>query len=395
MKDRDIMRISQKELNFISQIYDAVLEPENWLNTIDSFSNLVGAKAAMLSVVDHVYSQHEYTVASEHYRNHPDFDRLSKEYFEYVWLKEQRTYEYLVNCPNAGFVTDYSSLGFESADQLANHAPTHWLKKHFGFYYRAGSRLNNSRAWNDLITIQFGDDRESPILKSELDQCNVFLPHFAKTVEINRSFSILKSRYQVVLEALDHLQTGIFVLTPDGEIVLRNSEADRMLGEQDGLQVDIKNRLKTKNTTGELADAISALSSTAAGEGVEAERIIIVPRKSGKDSYIVTVSPIRDPNAALDRFFHGVFVYVVDPAHTSIVSTRGMSELYGLTTTEDEVCSALCQGFDARKIAEQRNVSYETVRTQVKRLMKKTDVQSRGALIRLALSINIPIRGIK
>jgi len=73
------MKISAKELEFISQIYDAVLEPENWLNTIDSFSHLIGAKAAMLSVVDHVYSQQEYTVASEFPRNHPDFDRLQKE----------------------------------------------------------------------------------------------------------------------------------------------------------------------------------------------------------------------------------------------------------------------------------------------------------------------------
>lgn len=386
------MKISQKELNFISQIYDAVLEPDNWLNTIDSFSNLIGAKAAMLSVVDHVYQQHEYTVASGYYRSHPDFDRLSKEYFEHVWLKEQRTYEHMVSCPNAGFITDYSSLGFDSPGQLATHTPTQWLQKNFGFYYRAGSRLNNSRAWNDLITIQFSDSRKEPLSRSELEQRNIFLPHFAKIVEINRSFSLLKSRYNAVLEVLDHLQTGVFILSPEGEVILRNSEAERMLDQKDGLQVDIKNRLKTKNTTGELTEAIKTLSSTAAGNGVESERIIIVPRHSGKDSYIATVSPIRDPNAALDRFFHGVFVYVVDPTHTSIVSTKGMSELYGLSSAEDKICNALCQGFDAREIAEQRGVSYETVRSQIKKLMKKTDVKSRGALIRLALSINIPIR---
>jgi len=179
------MKISAKELEFISQIYDAVLEPENWLNTIDSFSHLIGAKAAMLSVVDHVYSQQEYTVASEFPRNHPDFDRLQKEYYESVWLQEQRTYEYLVNTPSPEFVSDFSSLGFGSAEQLASHAPTLWLKKNFGYYHRAGSRLNNSRAWIDLITIQFGDQRMDPITQSEFNRCNIFLPHFAKTVERN------------------------------------------------------------------------------------------------------------------------------------------------------------------------------------------------------------------
>ena len=43
------------------------------------------------------------------------------------------------------------------------------------------------------------------------------------------------------------------------------------------------------------------------------------------------------------------------------------------------------------QIAEDRNVKTETARSQVKAVLKKTRTNSRVQLIRLALSINLPI----
>lgn len=386
------MEITAKELQFVARIYDAVLQPNSWLETIDEFCRLVDAKAGMLQVLDPVYTNHNYSVASLYYRDHPRFDQLSKAYFEKVWKKEQAAYEYLFECPDVGFNTEWVCMGYRSPADLKQHAPTHWLKENFGFYFRTASRLNMTRAWQDLLSLQYGDDRKAPVTQTEMDFGNLFLPHFAKTVEISRSFSVLKTRFNAVLEAVDHLHIGVFILNEKGEVLLRNNEANRILDQKDGLSVDVKNRLKTLGAMENLKAAVQALSSTSAGKGMEAERLMLLPKPKGSDPYILTVAPMRDPESALDRFFHGVIVYVVDPSNTSVVSTKGIAELYGLSLAEGEVCKALCQGMGARDIAEHRGVSYETTRTQIKNIMKKTNVSNRGSLIRLALSINLPIR---
>jgi DNA-binding CsgD family transcriptional regulator len=130
---------------------------------------------------------------------------------------------------------------------------------------------------------------------------------------------------------------------------------------------------------------------TARGEGLDSEKLLTVRRKSDRDDYILTIAPMRDPENALDAHFRGAIVYAVDPANVSIISTQGMAEIYGLTRAEDEVCQMLVEGLNTGEIVERRGVSPETVRSQIKRIMNKTRVQNRAMLIRLALSINLPI----
>ena len=65
--------------------------------------------------------------------------------------------------------------------------------------------------------------------------------------------------------------------------------------------------------------------------------------------------------------------------------------LYQLTGAESEICKLIAQGMETNHMAEAKNITGETVRSHVKKILQKTGVNNRSQLVRLALSVNLPI----
>lgn len=68
------------------------------------------------------------------------------------------------------------------------------------------------------------------------------------------------------------------------------------------------------------------------------------------------------------------------------VNQQILCELYGLSTKEALVCSELISGRAPAEIAENTYLSYETVRTYIKRIMKKTDTRRQSELVAKVLA---------
>jgi DNA-binding CsgD family transcriptional regulator len=103
------------------------------------------------------------------------------------------------------------------------------------------------------------------------------------------------------------------------------------------------------------------------------------------------VAPIRGCGDELDSGFTGAMMLVIDPTHTDVVSTEGMQALYNLTEAESDICRLIAEGLGTDDIADAQNLTRETVRTYVKRTLEKTGMKNRVQLVRLALTVNLPI----
>ncbi len=55
------------------------------------------------------------------------------------------------------------------------------------------------------------------------------------------------------------------------------------------------------------------------------------------------------------------------------------------------VCRLLVEGCETQTIADMRNVTAETVRTQVKSILAKTRTSKRSDVVRLALTVNLQV----
>ena len=117
----------------------------------------------------------------------------------------------------------------------------------------------------------------------------------------------------------------------------------------------------------------------------------VIKRPSGKDAYVLELSPLCDSNDEIDKNFKGAIGFVIDPSQGRRIDTHGIQQVYGLTKTEAIVCKLLAEGYSTQDMADLRNVSLETIRSQIKTILEKTATNSRIELVRLALTVNPPI----
>lgn len=381
---------SKRAFCFTASIYDAVLRPQSWDSILDEFAEIVNAGGATLQILDPIYSVNKCEASSSLYRNDPDFESKFADYFGGIWQQEQTAYEYVQSHPEKGFVSEHEGLGV-APEALQIHPPAVWMKENFGVFFRLACRLNTTDAWRDHLSFQYLADHP-PASRKEIEFANLFIPHFAKAVELGRSFAVLKARFNAMLGALDHFRIATYVTLPDATLLVKNTEAERILDLRDGLVRDHQGRLRALGDKDPILRALIAeISATANGDGMDAENLFTVPRRSTGDSYVLSICPLRDPENSLERYFRGAIIYVIDPANLSMVSTQGIAKLYDLTPAEDAVCALLAKGFATEEIAEVRSVKTETVRSQIKTLLEKTRTNNRIQLIRLALTINLPI----
>lgn len=381
--------MDEKGLRFISRVYDAAIRPEEWETVLDEFCKVVDARAATLQVLDPRYNENRCNAASTWYRN-PQMAKKVEAYFREIWHLEKDAYANLHRRVGEGFIPEYVSLGLHP-EELHSHVPSRWVADNLGVFYRLGCRLNDTSVWQDQLSFHYAVGR-SFASSDEISYANSFVPHLAKAVEVGRVFRVLRARFNAVLSALDHYRIATFITLQSGELVVENSEAKRILEHGDGLVKRSNGQLDTVRGEGEeLRAHITQVSATACAEGIDAERIMIIARRSGAEPYLVSICPLRDPDCDIDARFRGAIVYALDPENTSVISTNGLAKLYGLTRSEATVCALLVDGMSTEDVAELRSVTVETVRSQVKSLMRKTRTNARIELIKLALSANLPI----
>lgn len=367
-------------------IYDTATAPEHWPQALDAFSRGIRSAGAILVAVDNVGLPFNIQQATSNFGL-----GAVQYYFEnYGQYDEPVMSARLANAPPFQLLRDCDVWG--DASQLDGRPDYKYLRDNFNLRRRAGVRLSQNKGWMDLLAVQFDSDwpEVSPSLQPNLA---TLVPHLAKAVEINRTFSLLRHRYHAALAALDHVAIGMCVVLPNGSIVVANREARRIHEMDDGLSMSIAGTWRglTGDITAAIAAAIRSIGLTASGEAGNPEALLFAERKSGRRPFLLELAPLRDSLAELERGLSGAMVMIVDPENLRDISIERLAKLFALTEAESAVCQLMIAGLSAREIADRRNVSDATVRAQFKSIYTKTGVHRRAELLRLALTVDPPI----
>lgn len=124
---------------------------------------------------------------------------------------------------------------------------------------------------------------------------------------------------------------------------------------------------------------------------IDRDSLVSISRKSLKDKFLVEVLPIGDGKLAFGEKIQGAIIFIIDPEDPGKVSIDGMKKIYNLTSSEAEICHYIVEGKTNNEIAEIRNVSPETIKSQSISSFNKTITKNRSELIKRALAINLPI----
>jgi len=380
-----------RRFKLISDIYDLPLQPERWVGVFDDFAREIGAAGVTLQVFDPLHEMHRMEIVSSifHSISEDSVAIYEKKYKQ----SDSAVYQALEKCRDSELRADFELSGIEEKDRDNAMPAVGWMRNNFNVDHRAACRLSLHGAWSDIFALQFSAERGA-ITSEEKAWAGFFIPHWSRVVEMHRTFHALKSRFDAVLGVLDRLHVGICLLSGYGEVVLVNEEARRIADLNDGFSIDKGGVPKAgvNRERGYLPQAIDGALRTAKGTGAFIPLPFAVQRRSGGDPFLIEVMPLRDGNCKLDAGFSGALLLIIDPMKTDVISTEGMAKIYQLTGAESEICRMLAIGMETDDVADARNISRETVRTHVKRILDKTGTKNRVQLVRLAHKVNLPVK---
>ena len=343
-------------------IYDTATSLGNWRRALDAVAVELGAKAIALKIRRPDPKARDLDMLSTAYLH---FSRSAGGlYYGLRYSKLQKPdWDYLSRQPaHSPALDSRMQIDTDLLDERGDYA---YLCRKLGIRRRMGVRLNADRVWFDAMSIAFDKDC-SNIPQKALADLSPLLPHLTKAVELSRIFHQLKQRYKAVLTALDHVRIGLAIALPDGEIIVKNAEADRLFNQRDAIWQGRDGRLVCADPTqaAECAHAIRDVAATANGDGAQAERLILISRKSTADPILLDVSPLKDGRAEIQAGLSGALLTFIDPTRIPAVKIDRLAILYDLTPAEAEVCRCILDGCSVAEIAERRDTSPVTAKRQ-------------------------------
>jgi DNA-binding CsgD family transcriptional regulator len=219
----------------------------------------------------------------------------------------------------------------------------------------------------------FRDDRFGPDERSALAS---LLPHFQRAIQLRQRFLETEIKARAAQSAFEALPNSALIVDADLNVVFANGAAGRLLSRRGypvsmsassahGTRLGISNRDKAARLRSLVHDA-------AQGGSGGAMRIELDTGTDDRiDQLAVLVSP-QPPEMALAGMNH-VLVLITELSRPSAPKPSLLSDLFGLSIAEGAVALALLGGQTAETVARDRDVSLDTVRSQIRTVLRKTD----------------------
>jgi DNA-binding CsgD family transcriptional regulator len=177
---------------------------------------------------------------------------------------------------------------------------------------------------------------------------------------------------------LDRLDRGVILLDGKGAVLDANLPALRILNGRDG--VSMRNGRLTFSDVAFDERFVRLIAQRRLDPASATKSIGARIRRKRAQSYLVVVSPVP-PHTDERNVMLAAFVFAPDERRD--ITVDALRELYGLTVAQAEVARQLFAGRNVEQAAEALQLSLNTVRTHLKHIFTKCEVQSQAELMHL------------
>jgi DNA-binding CsgD family transcriptional regulator len=259
-----------------------------------------------------------------------------------------------------------------------------WLQPQ-GLFYRLSAVLLHADASLCYFATLRGR-KDSVFGFDKIRLCRRLAPHLRSAVQMRRQLAMLEVERNAAVEVLDRLPTAVVLCDPSGAPVIVNGAARKMLAGSDGLAVR-GGKLATRRQpeTEALEKLIDGAARAARGDAQSAGGTLPVSRASGLRPLAVLVAPMRAPSTIPGHRRIAAALFISDPESVTLTNEERLLELYGLTRAESRLAAQLAQGRSLEEAAGLLNITTQTARGYIKRILCKTGTKRQVELVRLLL----------
>jgi len=220
----------------------------------------------------------------------------------------------------------------------------------------------------------------------DLERKKVLLKHFNQALSIAERIDYLEQKNHSLNSLLNHIPVGVILLNAESEILLTNELAEETLQLKQGLSQQAKTLVtQEEESTLLLQQYVRELSELGA-EASNSRGLPITSAAPNEQQSMVILSPVNHLNNS-DLEKSASVVLFISPSRPDIeLDLSAFADGYKLTPKEQRIVNYIAQGVAPPDIADKLFVSYNTVRTQLKSVFKKTGVNSQSELASLVLT---------
>lgn len=233
----------------------------------------------------------------------------------------------------------------------------------------------------------FADSRRRPYDEEDFALMAALMPHLQRALRMHMHLSTSQARGQALENVLNGLSTAVLLVTAEGRILFMNPAAERLIRASDGLRVE-KGELHAllSAETKPLRTLIAEAALISCGPHRNSGGVVRISRPYGHAPLEALVSPlvsrsddwlVKQPAVAA--------IFVSDRSHTVLADGPALVQLYGLTRTEANVTLAVSRGLAGKETCRELNISYNTLKTHLKRIYAKTRTTHQSDLVRLVV----------
>jgi DNA-binding CsgD family transcriptional regulator/PAS domain-containing protein len=381
------------DIDLISKIYDTALDPGQWPNLMLRLAHKLGAAGAFVFELrlDNEVPQITSRIFSSNYK--PEIVNFYLKQFNDQEISDQGRFAELSLKGNEVDLISDIALRPKLSDLLAQ-PNTAFMIQH-GLKHRAGALLNKDLVNVDRFALQFDMDH-GPIKPEEIKKASLFMPHVAKVIGLSRPLEEQLFAKGIFEEILRNIKQGVAILSPRGTILYANSEFERILDEHAMFRkspsgvLQIVDQANAENVQRYLDLVSNEAAHGQFGARARREAIVIeLPKTSA--ALFIEICPV-EASARTGQLGAGCrLLSVIDTSRNVNFDSKRLQSFYQLTSTETEILELVARGHTNSEISEIRNRSQDTIKSQLKSLMQKTNSHSRTDLVHMIHSLSSTI----
>ncbi|QRF57087.1 helix-turn-helix transcriptional regulator [Variovorax paradoxus] len=217
----------------------------------------------------------------------------------------------------------------------------------------------------------------------------MLLPHIRRACATAERLDEALLRVAGLEQAIEHAREPIVLLSEGARILHASGAARALLQRERGLFLGPDETLRFRSTAHQ--DALRAAlrrcrpGATALQDAHASPSARIVIPQAGGAPLVLTVQPLPGTRRHHSAAVAALFIHA--PQQVGAHEVGALREAYGLTPAEIQVVCGLVNGTSLKKLAQQREISYETVRSQLRQIFAKTGTHRQSALVGLVRGV--------
>ena len=231
---------------------------------------------------------------------------------------------------------------------------------------------------------------------AEVTSASRLTGHMHRAIQIHRQLSYIKESNAALYQLLNKMTAGILLLDFQGRIRFANPNAEKLMQSRNLLSISRNNNLKTRQD--DKLPALQQLINSAIKTGLREKQdfsltaggVISLKDHQEKQRLMLTITPLSEMTGYQDLSSDGIAasIFITDPLGRRALSHRILKHSYLLNQRECEVCESFLNTGTITKVAEEMDLTTETIRYYLKSIYDKTRQRSQAELMRFLMGLS-------